>query len=120
MTRGMHEITRLGLKLGGKRETFSGLTGMGDLIVTCCSKHSRNRRAGMLIGQGKTPEEAVREVGTVEGYFCCRAAYDLAKKAGVDMPITEELYRVLFEGAAAKDAFARLLSRPFRNEGDNA
>jgi glycerol-3-phosphate dehydrogenase (NAD(P)+) len=120
MTRGMHEITRLGLKLGGKRETFSGLTGMGDLIVTCCSKHSRNRRAGMLIGQGKTPEEAVREVGTVEGYFCCRAAYDLAKKAGVDMPITEELYRVLFEGAAAKDAFARLLGRPFRNEGDNA
>ena len=70
MTRGMHEITKLGVAMGGQRETFAGLSGIGDLIVTCCSMHSRNRRAGILIGEGVSPEEAVQQVGTVEGYHC--------------------------------------------------
>lgn len=118
MTRGMHEITKLGLKLGGRAETFGGLTGMGDLIVTCTSMHSRNRRAGILIGQGKSPDEAVKEVGTVEGYFCCRAANHLAKKMGVSMPITEELYSILFEGANVGEALELLMTRPFRKECD--
>lgn len=80
MTRGIHEIARLGKAYGANVTTFSGLTGIGDLIVTCTSMHSRNRRAGILIGQGVSPQEAVERVGTVEGYFCCKAAYDLAKR----------------------------------------
>ena len=92
MTRGIHEIARLGKALGGRIETFSGLTGIGDLIVTCTSMHSRNRRAGILIGQGVSPDEAVEKVGTVEGYYCCKTAYALSKKIGVEMPITEQLY----------------------------
>ena len=79
MTRGIHEIARLGRAVGANILTFSGLTGIGDLIVTCTSMHSRNRRAGILIGQGVSPEEAVKRVGTVEGYFCCKAAYDLSR-----------------------------------------
>ena len=82
MTRGIHEIARLGRAVGANILTFSGLTGIGDLIVTCTSMHSRNRRAGILIGQGVSPEEAVKRVGTVEGYFCCKAAYDLSRKLG--------------------------------------
>lgn len=116
MTRGMHEITNLGLAMGGKRETFSGLSGVGDLIVTCCSMHSRNRRAGILIGEGMTPEEAVQMVGTVEGYYCCHAAWQLANKLGVTMPITEQLYKVLFEGADVKKVLGSLMSRPKRHE----
>jgi len=80
MTRGIHEITKLGVKMGGKSETFGGLSGVGDLIVTCCSMHSRNRRAGILIGQRVSPEVAVEQVGTVEGYYCCHAAWELAQK----------------------------------------
>ena len=105
MTRGIHEIARLGKACGAKVETFSGLTGIGDLIVTCTSMHSRNRRAGILIGQGISPEEAVKRVGTVEGYCCCNAAYQLAKKMGVEMPITEQLNKVLFEGGDVRDVF---------------
>jgi glycerol-3-phosphate dehydrogenase (NAD(P)+) len=116
MTRGMHEITNLGLAMGGKRETFSGLSGMGDLIVTCCSMHSRNRRAGILIGEGVSPEEAVRQVGTVEGYYCCHAAWELACKLGVSMPITEQLYQILFAGGDAKCALSALMSRPKKHE----
>ncbi len=112
MTRGIHEITRLGVAAGAKMITFSGLTGIGDLIVTCTSIHSRNARAGRLIGQGIAPEEAVKQVGTVEGYCCCRAAYELAKKLGVEMPITEQLNKVLFEGGDAASALTALMGRP--------
>lgn len=112
MTRGIHEIARLGEALGAKRETFGGLTGIGDLIVTCTSVHSRNARAGKLIGEGISPEEAVRQVGTVEGYCCCHTAYELSKKLGVEMPITEQLNEVLFNGGDPKKALNRLMSRP--------
>ncbi|MCM1022525.1 MAG: NAD(P)H-dependent glycerol-3-phosphate dehydrogenase [Prevotella sp.] len=118
MTRGITEIARLGVALGGKTETFAGLTGIGDLIVTCTSMHSRNRRAGILIGQGVTPEQAVRQVGTVEGYICTRAAYNLAQKVGISMPITEQCYRVLFEGLSAKAAVNNLMGRPKRHEAE--
>ena len=118
MTRGITEIARLGVALGGKAETFAGLTGIGDLIVTCTSMHSRNRRAGILIGQGTDPEQAVIQVGTVEGYICTRAAYNLAKKVGIDMPITEQCYRVLFEGLSAKAAVNNLMGRPKRHEAE--
>ena len=116
MTRGIHEITTLGLALGSEFDTFSGLTGIGDLIVTCTSMHSRNRRAGILIGKGVAPEEAVRQVGTVEGYHCCKVAYGLAKKLGVSMPITEELYHLLYEGGDVRNSLGKLMGRPMRQE----
>lgn len=116
MTRGIHEIARLGNAVGGKVETLSGLTGIGDLIVTCTSMHSRNRRAGILIGQGVSPDMAVEKVGTVEGYHCCKTAYILAKKLGVEMPITEQLYSVLFGGSNIKDSLNILMSRPHKHE----
>lgn len=116
MTRGLHEITRLGLALGSRPNTFAGLTGIGDLIVTCTSMHSRNRRAGILIGQGVSPEEAVKQVGTVEGYPCCRAAYGLAKRYDVEMPITCELYRVLYEHGDVNESLQTLMGRPKAHE----
>ena len=116
MTRGIHEITNLGVKMGGKAETFGGLSGIGDLIVTCCSMHSRNRRAGILIGEGVSPEEAVKQVGTVEGYYCCHAAWEQAQKHHVSMPITEQLYQILFAGADPKQALNNLMSRPKKHE----
>ena len=116
MTRGIHEITNLGVKMGGKPETFGGLSGIGDLIVTCCSIPSRNRRAGILIGEGTSPEDAVKQVGTVEGYYCCHAAWALAQKHGVSMPITEQLYHILFDGADPKQALDNLMSRPKKHE----
>ena len=112
MTRGIHEIARLGKACGADVTTFSGLTGIGDLIVTCTSMHSRNRRAGILIGQGVSPEEAVERVGTVEGYFCCKAAYDLSRRLGVEMPITEQLNEVLFNGGDVRLALGALMNRP--------
>ncbi len=112
MTRGLSEITRLGTAMGGKADTFSGLAGVGDLIVTCTSMHSRNFRAGILIGQGVSPEEAVFRVGTVEGYACAAAALKLAKKYDVNMPITEEINRILFEGKPPKSAIGDLMGRP--------
>lgn len=116
MTRGIHEIARLGKAYGANVETFSGLTGIGDLIVTCTSMHSRNRRAGILIGQGVSPQEAVERVGTVEGYFCCKAAYDLSRRLGVEMPITEQLNDVLFNGGDVRLALTRLMNRPLNHE----
>lgn len=117
MTRGMAEIVRIGTKLGGKIETFLGLTGMGDLIVTCTSMHSRNRRAGYLIGSGKTREEAVEEVGmVVEGIKACHAFYNLKEKLGVEMPITDALYKVLFEGKDARNMVSELLERDKKAE----
>ena len=116
MTRGITEIGRLGVALGASSSTFAGLTGIGDLIVTCTSMHSRNRRAGILIGQGVSPQEAVKLVGTVEGYNCCKVALELAHKVGVSMPITEQLNHVLFEKGNVKDALGKLMSRPKKSE----
>lgn len=119
MTRGMTEISRLGVALGAKSETFYGLTGMGDLIVTCTSMHSRNRRAGILIGQGKTVEQAIDEVKmVVEGVPATVAAYNLAKKVGVDMPIVNAIYSVICENADAKQCVANLMTRPKKNENE--
>lgn len=112
MTRGIHEIAVLGVAVGAKALTFSGLTGIGDLIVTCTSMHSRNRRAGILIGQGVSPDEAVKRIGTVEGYFCCKAAYDLSRQLGIEMPITEQLNEVLFNGGDVRKALGVLMNRP--------
>lgn len=118
MTRGMTEITRLGVAMGADVMTFAGLSGIGDLIVTCTSMHSRNRRAGILIGQGKTLKEAVEEVHmVVEGVNTAKAAKALANKYNVDMPITEEINKVLFEDKPARDAVLDLMMREGRHEG---
>lgn len=119
MTRGIKEIRTLGVAMGARSETFSGLSGIGDLIVTCCSMHSRNRRAGILIGKGVTPEEAVEQIGTVEGYVCTQNAYDLGKKLGVELPITEQLYKLLFEGEKPYEALKNLMGRPTKNETES-
>ena len=112
MTRGLTELARLGMKLGSRTDTFAGLTGIGDLIVTCTSMHSRNRRAGILIGQGKDAHSAMKEVGAVvEGYYAAEAVKTLADRLGVDMPITQAAYRVLYENAAASDAVKELMTR---------
>ena len=117
ITRGIAEISRLGVKMGGKFESFCGLTGIGDLIVTCASMHSRNRRAGYLIGQGATMEEAMEEVQmVVEGVYSAKAGRTLAKKYGVSMPIVEEINKVLFEGKSAKEAVEDLMLRDPRIE----
>lgn len=117
MTRGMAEIIRLGLAMGGKKETFSGLTGIGDLIVTCTSMHSRNRRAGILIGQGKSAEQAKEEVGmAVEGIKTCLSAYNLKEKYNVEMPIVETAYQVLYHNKNAKEAVTELMSRNKKHE----
>lgn len=117
MTRGIAEISRLGIALGASSQTFSGLAGIGDLIVTCTSMHSRNRRAGILIGQGKSAKEAMDEVKmVVEGVTTTKAAYELALKTGVQMPITTEAYEVLFKGKNAKQAVADLMMRSKKNE----
>ena len=119
MTRGIVEMTRLGVKLGARPETFSGLSGVGDLIVTCCSMHSRNRRCGILIGQGKDPKEAVKEVGmVVEGMYTADAAYRLAKKLGVEMPITEAIYKVVQGEVSAADAVHALMTRAKKGENE--
>ncbi len=112
MTRGLAEITRLGVKMGAKRETFSGLSGVGDLIVTCTSMHSRNRRAGILLGKGKSLQETLDEVHmVVEGVNTAGAAYELSKKYNVSMPITESAYKVLYEGKTAREAVSELMQR---------
>lgn len=117
MTRGITEMVRLGSKMGADPATFSGLTGVGDLIVTCTSMHSRNRRCGILIGQGKTPDEAVAEVGmVVEGMYTADAAYRLAKKLGVEMPITEGIYNIVRGNISAADAVQALMTRAKKNE----
>lgn len=119
MTRGLTEIARLGVKLGARQDTFAGLSGVGDLIVTCCSMHSRNRRAGILIGQGKTAKEAMDQVGAVvEGYYATEAGYMLAKKMGVEMPIVEAMYNVLYENGNARDAIAKLMCRAKTHESE--
>lgn len=117
MTRGITEMCRLGVKLGADIATFSGLTGIGDLIVTCTSMHSRNRRCGIMIGEGIKPSEAVEQVGmVVEGMFTAEAAYELAKRVGVEMPITECIYECINERISAKDAVDMLMGRDKKNE----
>lgn len=117
ITRGIAEMTRLGVKMGGKMETFAGLTGMGDLIVTCASMHSRNRRAGILIGQGKTMQEAMDEVQmVVEGVYSAKAGLKLAKKYDISMPIVAEVNAVLFDGKPAKEAVNELMMREGTSE----
>lgn len=117
ITRGMAEITRLGIAMGGRKETFYGLSGVGDLIVTCASMHSRNRRAGILLGQGKTLDEAQAEVKMViEGANCAKAALDLSKKYDVSMPIVEEVNKILFENKPAAEVVNDLMLRDAKIE----
>lgn len=117
ITRGIAEIARLGVKMGGKIESFTGLTGIGDLIVTCASVHSRNRKAGYLIGQGRSVQEAMDEVKmVVEGVYSAKAAAKLAEKYQVSMPIVEEVNKVLFEGKAPARAVDELMMRESRSE----
>ena len=120
ITRGLSEIARLGRSLGAKESTFAGLAGIGDLVVTCISQHSRNRRFGIALGQGMTAEQALEKVGmTVEGYHAVRAARSLALRQGVEMPITEQLYHVLYEGADVNEAVGILMTRPKKHEVEN-
>ena len=121
MTRGLTEVARLGMKLGSRTDTFAGLTGIGDLIVTCTSMHSRNRRAGILIGEGMTVQEAMKEVGAVvEGYYATQAVKLLADRLGVEMPITNAAYRVLYEGAPVGEALHSLMGRKKGKEIEDA
>lgn len=119
MTRGLAEISRLGTVMGAMPETFVGLAGMGDLIVTCTSMHSRNRRCGILIGQGLALEDAVARVGTVEGVYAGKTAYLLSQKHGVEMPITQELHQVLTRQKPVEKVLADLMGRPGRHENEN-
>ena len=117
MTRGIAEIARLGVQLGAEVLTFAGLAGIGDLIVTCTSMHSRNRRCGIMIGQGIKPSEAVEKIGmVVEGMYTTEAAYQLAKKVGVEMPITECIYQVINEQIDAREAVEVLMGREKKHE----
>ncbi len=117
ITRGIAEITRLGIAMGGKAETFSGLSGIGDLIVTCASVHSRNRKAGVLIGQGKSMEEAMEEVKmVVEGVYSAKAAMGLSEKYKVSLPIIEQVNKVLFENKPAAEAVMDLMLRDKKDE----
>ena len=120
ITRGIAEMTRLGVAMGASEKTFGGLTGIGDLIVTCASMHSRNRRAGILIGQGKTADEAMKEVKqVVEGVYSAKAAKALAEKYGVQMPIVEQVNRILFENKSPKEAVRDLMMRdPVQESAD--
>ena len=117
MTRGLTEIARLGVAMGGRRETFAGLSGVGDLIVTCTSMHSRNRRCGILIGKGMPTQQAVKEIGAVvEGYYAAANARTLARKVGVEMPITEAAYQVLYEGKDPRQVIVDLMTRERKHE----
>ena len=117
ITRGIVEISRLGIAMGAKPETFSGLSGIGDLIVTCASMHSRNRRTGILIGQGYSVEEAKKEIGmVVEGVQAAKSVHHLCEKYGVEMPIANEVYRVIFEGCDVNESIAELMGRKLKPE----
>jgi glycerol-3-phosphate dehydrogenase (NAD(P)+) len=121
MTRGLAETARLGVALGGKRETFSGLAGMGDLIVTCTSLNSRNYRAGILIGQGVPVADAIAQIGAVvEGYYAVDSARELAAKVGVEMPITQAAYQVLYHGKDPNTVLKELMAREKRHEEEES
>ncbi|NLL52919.1 MAG: NAD(P)H-dependent glycerol-3-phosphate dehydrogenase [Peptococcaceae bacterium] len=120
MTRGLAEITRLGVALGGEPETFYGLAGIGDLIVTCTSPHSRNLRAGRALGSGKPLNEVLKEVGmVVEGVRITKIAYELSKRLNITMPITEQAYNVLFENLSPQEALVELMMRGKKHETEN-
>ncbi len=117
MTRGIYEMMKLGVKLGASPETFNGLAGIGDLIVTCTSMHSRNRVAGINIGKGLTVEETIEKVGmVVEGIKTTKSAYELSQIHGVEMPITTKLYKVLYEGASPRESVLKLMTRERKAE----
>lgn len=117
ITRGIHEISLLGCRMGARRETFAGLSGIGDLIVTCTSKHSRNRRFGKLVGSGVEISQALETVGmTVEGYYAADAAMQLARQYSVSMPIVEECYGILYKGTKPAHAIKRMMKRSMKKE----
>ena len=118
MTRGLAEMARLGTALGAKQPTFAGLSGMGDLMVTCGSMHSRNLRAGVLIGRGEAVDTTIRRVGTVEGYLAVGAARALAQNAGVEMPLVEQCYLVCYENKDPRQALYDLTMRPSGSEDE--
>ncbi len=121
MTRGLTEIARLGVAMGGRQETFAGLSGVGDLIVTCCSMHSRNRRCGILLGQGIPVEQALKESGgVVEGYYAAANAKALAEKMGVEMPIAQAAYEVLYEGKDPRNVVKELMGREKKHETEQS
>lgn len=121
MTRGLTEIARLGASMGASRDTFGGLAGVGDLIVTCTSPHSRNRRAGLLIGKGMAPDQAMAEVGAaVEGYYAAKSAWALAQRQGVDMPIIHAVYATLYENIETARVVETLLCRQRKAELEDA
>ena len=117
ITRGLNEIIRLGVVMGGKQDTFMGLAGLGDLLLTCTDNQSRNRRFGLALGQGKTSEEATQEIGQeIEGVSAAKQTYLLAQRFGIDMPITEQTYKVLYEGLTPLEAVQNLLAREQKAE----
>ena len=116
ITRGLAEMARLGVPMGAKEYTFAGLTGIGDLVVTCTSRHSRNNRFGFKVGSGMPVVEALSEVGTVEGYYAAEMAYSLSQKYGIDMPIVSECYKIMHQNKDVKEALYDLLNRPNRRE----
>jgi glycerol-3-phosphate dehydrogenase (NAD(P)+) len=119
ITRGLREMTRLGVALGAQVETFMGLAGLGDLVLTCTDDQSRNRRFGLLLAAGRSAEEALTEIGqAVEGYAAASAIHSVAARLGVEMPLCEMVYRVLYEGLPAKDAVRALMTRPIRSEAE--
>ena len=121
MTRGLTEIARLGMAMGAHKDTLAGLSGIGDLIVTCTSAHSRNRKAGILIGQGKTPQRALDAVGSVvEGYYAALSAWELGQKYAVEMPIVYGAYEILHQGKPAQEVVKNLLLRRHRAESEDA
>ncbi len=120
MTRGMNEIALLGETIGASKETFRGLSGIGDLIVTCTSMHSRNRRCGILIGQGYSVDEAIENIGmVVEGIYTIKSAYELSKKLGAETPITDELYKVIYENKNPSESVMQLMLRKKKHETES-
>ena len=120
MTRGLTEMARLGVSLGASKDTFAGLAGVGDLIVTCTSEHSRNHRAGVLIGQGFSPKEAMERVGAVvEGYYAAEAAWQLCQQQGVEMPIVQAAYALLYEDVSVEKVLEILLRRGKKAESED-
>lgn len=116
ITRGIAEMARLGISMGAKEYTFAGLTGIGDLVVTCTSRHSRNNRFGYKVGSGMDIQTALNEVGTVEGYYATEMAYKIAKAQGVELPIVNECYALLYEGKSVNEVVKSLMTRPQKNE----
>jgi glycerol-3-phosphate dehydrogenase (NAD(P)+) len=117
LTRGLAEMMRLGVALGADKDTFMGLAGLGDLVLTCTDDQSRNRRCGLALAAGKSREQALAEIGqVVEGVLAARAVLEVARRYGVEMPITEQIYRVLYEGTPPRDAVVTLMKRTIKAE----